>query len=201
MTRSYVAVDVNYGEGMSEPRDARLVNLLGALATGLSDRMQDAAHAIAHLDGSAPAALIALLDFSPSGTVQTLSEICGLTHSGGVRLVDRLAAAGYVERGPGRNARSVTVTLTSAGRTVALELRAARRSAIAGTIEALSARQRIELARACDSVITALTQQRLAQRAGGETPAGGALCRMCDFGACGRDVGDCPAARTADPSR
>lgn len=184
---------------MSEPGDARLVNLLGALATGLSDRMQDAAHAIAQLDGSAPAALIALLDFSPSGSVQTLSEICGLTHSGGVRLVDRLAAAGYVARGPGRNARSLTVTLTPVGRTVALDLRAARRSAIASAIQALSARQRVELARACDTVITALTEQRLAQRAKGAAPAGGALCRMCDFIACGRAVGDCPAARTASP--
>lgn len=182
---------------MSEPGDARLVNLLGALATGLSDRMQDAAHAITQLDGRAPAALIALLDFSPSGSVQTLSEICGLTHSGGVRLVDRLAAAGYVARGPGRNARSLTVTLTPVGRTVALDLRAARRSAIASTIQALSARERVELARACDTVITAVTEQRLAQRAKGAAPAGGALCRMCDFIACGRAVGDCPAARTA----
>ena len=185
---------------MSAPRDARLVNLLGALATGLTDRIQDAAHAVAQLEGTAPAALIVLLDFSPSGSVQKLSEICGLTHSGSVRLVDRLAAAGYVERGPGRTARSVTVTLTPAGRAVALDLRTARQSAIAGTIEALSARQRAELAQACDTVITALTEQRLAQRAAGAAPAGGALCRMCDFSACGRDVGDCPAARTASPN-
>ncbi len=101
---------------MTRSEDARLANLLGAVATGLTDRIEDAARDTAGIDGNDLAALIALLDFSPSGTVQALSQVCGLTHSGGVRLVNRLAAAGYVERGPGGNARSITVTLTAAGR-------------------------------------------------------------------------------------
>jgi MarR family transcriptional repressor of emrRAB len=197
MTRSYILVCVNYGEVVSRSDDARLANLLGALAVGLTDRMQDAANDTAGLDGSDPAALIALLDFSPDGTVRALSQICGLTHSGGVRLVNRLASAGYVERRPGRNARSVTVTLTTAGRTVALELRAARHAAIAAAMNDLSREQREELLTACEVLISALTAQRLARRTVGETPAGGALCRLCDFGACQRAAGNCPAARTS----
>jgi DNA-binding MarR family transcriptional regulator len=141
--------------------------------------------------------LIALLDFSPAGTVQALSQICGLTHSGGVRLVNRLGVAGYVERGPGRNARSVTVTLTPSGREIALELRAARHAAIAATMTDLTMSQREDLTTACEALISALTTYRLARRTDGDSPAGGALCRLCDFGACERADDNCPAALTA----
>lgn len=174
-----------------------MANLLGAVATGLTDRMQDAAHDAAWLDGSDPVALVALLDFSPDGTVQALSQVCGLTHSRGVRLVNRLVGAGYAERNPGRNARSISVTLTPAGRAAANALRAARQAAIRATISDLTTREREELARTCATLIGALAEQRLARRRDGRSPAGGALCRLCDFGACQRADGNCPAARTA----
>jgi MarR family transcriptional repressor of emrRAB len=186
---------VNYGGAVSSAADARLANLLGAAAIGITDRMQDAARAAAGLDGSDPTALVALLDFSPHGTIEALSQICGLTHSGAVRLVNRLVAAGFVTRDPGSNARSVAVTLTGTGRTVALELRAARHQAIAETVAGLSSQQRAELASACEVLIGALRADRLARRADGEPPAGGALCRLCDFGACQRPQGNCPATR------
>lgn len=182
---------------MNRPADARLANLLGALATGLTDRMQEVAWQVARLDSSSAAALIALLDFSPAGPIQTLSQICGLTHSGGVRLVNRLAVAGYVERSSGRDARSITVGLTHTGQAAALELRAARHAAIAATMADLTTSQRQNLATACDALIAALTTHRLAIRADGRMPAGGALCRLCDFAACERADGNCPAARTA----
>jgi MarR family transcriptional regulator, negative regulator of the multidrug operon emrRAB len=186
-----------YGSSVNTSRDPRLANLLGALSTGLTDVMHESTVAAADLEGAAPAALIALLDFSPDGSVHALSQVVGLTHSGAVRLVDRLVAAGYAERSPGRDARSVTVTLTAAGTVVARRVRAARHSAITRTIRQLSDSQRVALTELCESLITELAQQRLQQRAAGGTPAGGALCRMCDFTACGRDHGACPAAQTA----
>jgi rubrerythrin len=42
-----------------------------------------------------------------------------------------------------------------------------------------------------------LASLRIQQRAMGEAPAGGWLCRLCDFDACGRPAGQCPAARAA----
>jgi MarR family transcriptional regulator, negative regulator of the multidrug operon emrRAB len=180
-------------------RDARLANLLGALATGLVDRVSAASSETAHLDGSAPAALVALLDFSPHGSVHVLSQIVGLTHSGGVRLVDRLVAAGLVERGAGADARSITVSLTRRGRTVAHGIRRERSAEIRDAMVGLTERQRAELVHACEIVIANLTRQRLAERAAGGLPAGGALCRLCDFDACGRLVATCPAASAADP--
>jgi MarR family transcriptional regulator, negative regulator of the multidrug operon emrRAB len=186
-----------YGCSVNTSPDPRLANLLGALSTGLTDVMHESTVAAADLEGAAPAALIALLDFSPDGSVQALSQVVGLTHSGAVRLVDRLVAAGYAERGAGRNARSVAVTLTPTGAAVAHRVRAARHRAIARTIGQLSDSQRATLTELCENLISELTQQRLEQRAAGSTPAGGALCRMCDFVACGRDHGACPAAQTA----
>jgi DNA-binding MarR family transcriptional regulator len=193
MTRSHIEAGVNYGGVVGSSADARLANLLGAAAIGITDRLQDAARDAAGLDGSDPTALIALLDFSPHGTIEALSQICGLTHSGAVRLVNRLVAAGHVSRDPGSNARSVAVTLTAAGRKVALRLRAARHEALAETMAGLTRSQRAELAKACETLIGALRADRLARRATGESPAGGALCRLCDFGACQRPQGNCPA--------
>jgi MarR family transcriptional repressor of emrRAB len=182
---------------MTAPRDARLANLLGAAATGLSDAIDSAITSASGLDRAAATALVALLDFSPSGTVEALSRVVGLTHSGAVRLVDRLATAGYVERGPGRNARSVTVTLTAAGRNVASRVRAARREAAARAVSQLSRTERASLTGVLEGIIATETAQRLAKRAAGGEPSGGALCRLCDFAACGRPAGKCPAARTA----
>jgi DNA-binding MarR family transcriptional regulator len=178
---------------MRTSRDARLANLLGAVATGLVDRVADTVDTTA-LDSRAQMALVALLDFSPKGSVHTLSQVVGLTHSGAVRLVDRLVDAGYVHRGPGADDRSVSIGLTRSGRTVANRVRDRRHDAITDAMTGLSDRQRDDLVRACESVIANLTRDRLDRRAAGERPGGGALCRMCDFAACGRPAGRCPAA-------
>ena len=52
-------------------------------------------------------------------TVNQLCNVLGLTHSGAVRLIDRLAEAGLVTRGPGDDKRSRSITLTAQGRAVA----------------------------------------------------------------------------------
>jgi MarR family transcriptional repressor of emrRAB len=159
--------------------------------------MESAMLTAAGLDGSAPAALVAFLDFSPHGSIRALSRVVGLTHSGAVRLADRLVAAGYVDREPGVDARSLGLALTPAGRTLAQRVRAARESAVTQGLAGLSGDQRATLAEICEQLIATLTRLRLEQRAAGREPAGGALCRMCDFAACERHEGNCPAARAA----
>jgi MarR family transcriptional regulator, negative regulator of the multidrug operon emrRAB len=175
----------------------RLANLLAAAALGLSDRIQELGPKVAGLDAAAATALVALIDFSPHGSLRQLSQILGLTHSGTVRLVDRLAAGGLVTREPGQDERSRAVTLTEHGRTAARAIRAGRHDAAAGLLDGLSDRQRDQLSRACEVLVANLTRQRLPQRAAGAPPAGGALCRLCDFTACGRSAGNCPAAGMA----
>lgn len=196
MIRSYNGLRIPVG-GMRGSRDPRLANLLGALSTGLNDGLHESTTAAAGLDGAAPAALVALLDFIPSGSVEALSQVVGLTHSGAVRLVDRLVVAGFVAREPGSDARSRSVTLTPEGGRRAHRVRTARQEAIARTIEQLTDGERAVLTELCERLIARLTRQRLKRRAANRTPAGGALCRMCDFAACGRDKGVCPAAQAA----
>jgi DNA-binding MarR family transcriptional regulator len=184
---------------VNEPTvDSRLVNLVAVTALGLTDRLHELGTQLAGVeDFTAATALVALLDFSPRGSLRQLSEILAMTHSGAVRLVDRLEAAGLVRREAGRDERSRAVVLTRKGRTAAQAMRAHRGSVTAGLLEGLSNRQRTQLTSVCELLVANLTRQRLTQRANSSIPAGGALCRWCDFGACGRPAGNCPAALVA----
>ncbi len=184
-------------QALKRRRDPRLANLLGAVATGITDAMSESAIAAADLDGAAPAALIALLDFVPSGSVLELSRIVGLTHSGAVRLVDRLAAEGLVARGASRDGRARSITLTASGTKLARQVRVARDRVMNRAIEHLTDNERATLRNLCERLVADITQRRLEQRRAGDTPAGGALCRMCDFRACEREEGNCPAAEAA----
>jgi MarR family transcriptional regulator, negative regulator of the multidrug operon emrRAB len=181
--------------------DDRLVNLLGALAVGLYDAAVGDVAAHAALDGTASAALVVLLDLARSGSVQALSRLVGLSHSGTVRLVNRLAEAGLVERRPGPDAHTIAVRLTRRGRAAAVRIRAGRHAAIVAALTGLTGPQREQLAATCELLIANLTAGRLAQRDAGGQPSGGALCRMCDPVACGRLAGNCPAARMASSNR
>jgi MarR family transcriptional regulator, negative regulator of the multidrug operon emrRAB len=173
-------------------RESRLANLVGAVATGMTDGIREAMCAAAELDPTSASALIALLDFTPRGSVQSLSQVIGLTHSGTVRLVDRLGGAGYVTRAPGGDARSRSIRLTTRGAALARSIRRGRERAILAPLETLSDSERAILSALCERLVGALTRERLEQRAAGGAPGGGALCRTCDFAACGRERGSCP---------
>jgi DNA-binding MarR family transcriptional regulator len=170
--------------------------MLGAAALGIADALDDAA-ADAGLDSTSAAALVAMLDLARAGSVQRLSRLIGISHSGTVRLVNRLADAALVKRSAGPDARTVTVRLTRRGQTVARRIRTARRAALEATLRGLSEAHRRQLTTICEILVANLTESRLAARRAGGAPSGGALCRMCDPVACGRPDGDCPAARTA----
>ncbi len=180
--------------------DARLANLLGALSLGLHDAV-DGTLEREGVDARTGAALVALLDFLPDGSVRRLSETIGVTHSGAVRVTDRLEACGYIQRAPADDLRAVRLRLTASGMRIARRIRAQRHAALASVLAGLTRQQRGDLATACEVMIATLTQQRLRQRQRGSSPSGGALCRMCDFAACERPQGRCPAARTASATR
>ena len=94
----------------TNPRDA---NLLGTLSLAVAGRIETATES--PLGPSAPAALSALDGFLGGEPIDALRQTLGLTHSGAVRLVDRLAEAGLAERRPGPDARTVAVVLTPVG--------------------------------------------------------------------------------------
>lgn len=169
------------------------VNVLGALSLVVADRMNAAVEAVAVLGPSAPAALAALHEFLDGGSVTQLSAVVGLSHSGAVRLVDRLAVEGLVERIGARDGRAVSVVLTSRGRRVALRICQARSNALTSALAALTADEVDNLAAALDKMLTTITLARADERSAhsNERPQPW-LCRLCDFAACGRSEGNCP---------
>ena len=96
---------------------AAAANVLGAVALAVpADPAGDSGRRTVRFGCGGAVGAYHVLDHP---TVDQLCQVLGLTHSGGVRLVDRLAGAGLVERGPGADRRSRSVRLTAAGRRAA----------------------------------------------------------------------------------
>ena len=83
----------------------------------------------------------------------------GLTPSGAVRLVDRLAAAGYVERGPAPTRRTVSLHLTDAGRDAAEQIHAARAEVLDGALAVLTPEERDTFAELTGRMLIGLMQR------------------------------------------
>ena len=168
-------------------------NVLGALARIVTDRTDDAIAAAAGQSVTAAAAVSALHHILDRPTVDAIGRVLGLSPSGAVRLVDRLAAAGYVTRGPGPDGRSRSVALTRKGQRAATRVSAARADILAAALSGLSTVEREQLHSLLSRVLGALVTQKVGTAPG----QGGWTCRLCDTAACGRPSGACPAANAA----
>ena len=82
----------------------RTGNVFGAVALAVVDRVSDAVASSTDQSESAAVGLSALHYLIRRPSIDTLRRVLGLTSSGAVRLVDRLAASGYVERREGDDA-------------------------------------------------------------------------------------------------
>jgi len=167
---------------------AQCANVLGALALVVTDQSAAAMAGSTDLSDSAASAISALSEFLDSPTLDDLRKVVGLTPSGVVRLVDRLAAAGLINRGPGPDGRSRAIVLTERGRAVATELKTARLAALQGMLEGLTATEQQTLHALLGRVMGTVVEQK----------SGGAwIFRQCDLGACRRSAGECPAQLAA----
>ena len=122
-------------------------NVLGALSLVVADEMSDAVAAAADQSLTAAAALSALEHFADGCSVDRLRRILGLTSSGTVRLVDRLAGAGEVRRREGPDGRTTSIELTAAGRRAARRVTAARAGVLEDALVDLSPAERDDLER------------------------------------------------------
>jgi len=163
-------------------------NLLGALSLMIADRMADAMGEAGGRPESAAAALSALLHFLDSPSVDLLRQVLGLTSSGTVRLLDKMAESGYVDRGPGADRRSTTVTLTGAGRAAASRVSAARAGVLHGALAGLTDAERDLLRQVMGKVLVGLMREPGAVRW---------MCRLCDTGTCRGAAGGCPVGNAA----
>lgn len=171
---------------MSAPR-AATANVLGALALVITDQL-DAATSPAGGGGSATAALSALDQFLDKPSVTRLRDVLGLTHSGTVRLLERLDTAGLITRGAGPDGRTRSIRLTPRGRRSARSAAEQRAAYLDAVLDGLTAS---ELQTLHDLLARLMTQ------AVNLKDSGAWICRRCDLRACSRPEGHCPAATAA----
>lgn len=169
--------------------EQRTANLLGALAVVLGDRVDAALRAAGGLSAREAAALVTLRNYAEREPLSVLERALGLSQPGAVRLADRLAERGLVQRrrdGPDR--REVRLSLTSAGRAAADAALRGRTGALEALLGSLAPADR----RALESVLEGLLAAATASRADART-----TCRLCDAVACGHPA-RCPVTRAAD---
>lgn len=184
----------SYNQQVSVRATARLSNLLAALTLNLAEEGAAAMESAAGVKGAAGPALLALEEFLGDAHVGRLADTLGLTHSGAVRLADQLEREGLVRRRRGPDRRRVEIALTPVGRRRAARVRRARDQVVEDTIADLDTGQVDLLETLLDQLVRTRVATRMGRRRAGGT--GPWWCRTCDFSACGRDVGRCPA-RTA----
>src|SRR4051812_1707755 len=188
----------SYNHRVPARATARLSNLLAALTLNLAEESEAAMETAAGVRGAAAPAILALDEFLGSAHVGRLADVLGLTHSGAVRLADQLEGEGLVRRRQGVDRRRVEIALTPAGRRRAARVRRARDRVVQDTIADLDTDQVASLEALLDQLVRTRVATRMERRRAGGT--GAWWCRTCDFSACGRDTGRCPAraAATAD---
>ena len=155
---------------------ARQANLLGTASLLVADRLRAATESGVPPGADAPAALVALHTFLGGATIDALSRVLALSHSGTVRLIDRLAQAGLVERRPNPDGRAVALHLTAGGTRAARRAMAAREAVAGAALEPLDPAERAELARLLEKLLAGLVEDHAAARR---------CCRLCDVDACG----------------
>ena len=162
----------------------RTANLLGAHALVVADRMRDAAG----MELSSAAVLSALETFADGASIDQLRRVLGLSHSGGVRIVRRLASQGLVAReADPTDRRAVRLHLTAEGRRAARGVIAARKETLAALLAPLGTREAAELERLLERLLAAVTDDR---------EAANRICRLCDPDVCGHPEG-CPVTQAA----
>lgn len=159
-----------------------LVNLVGVFLGEWGDRVRVALEGVVGAAGSAPAALLAL-DTWPDRSVDFLAGVLGLTHSGTVRLVDRLSHEGWVERLAGVDGRTAALRLTRRGRSVAGAAREERRRLLVGLVTQLDEREQEVLRGAMVRILREDPRTRTEARR---------ACRLCDHSVC--EGSECPVS-------
>lgn len=146
---------------------SREANLLGACSLAIAERLPLAA---------GDAALVALSTWLAGATVDRLARVLGLTHSGAVRLADRLERDGLLERRAGTDGRTRALHVTTGGARRAADLQAGRFAALEDVLEPLDAGQRAALEPILESLLTGMASDH---------DAAGHTCRLCDPDVCG----------------
>jgi DNA-binding MarR family transcriptional regulator len=155
--------------------DDYLANLIGVFATTISTLIEREISEVGGRSISHNSALVTIRNH-PNDTIDMLSKVLGITHSGAVRLVDTLESEGRVERHrSGDDGRAVVLRLTAKGRSEANKVLRARGRVTKAFFEKLTAEQRAVLAPMLETALESFTDGHESARR---------ICRLCDEGAC-----------------
>lgn len=167
----------------TEPDGARAhtANILGALALLIQDRVESLWQSALDLSPMAAAALVQI-DNEPGSSIEGVAGRIGLTHSATVRVIDKLAERGLVEKDRARqDARAQSLKLGKAGKRTVQELHAARNRVTDDLLSGLGAHQRQALEGAISTILHRTVEP------GREADV---TCRVCDDRRCSPDL--CP---------
>jgi DNA-binding MarR family transcriptional regulator len=162
-------------------------NILGTLAQTIVDRQAIGMDAVAGFGGNAPAALVSL-HYYPDRPIAFLAHRLRISHPGTVQLVDRLAAAGLVERLHAVDGRTRHLRLTDEGEVIAAAVQAQRMRVLERALSSVDDEACQSLVATLAGMLEALTDDLLTSEY---------MCRLCDERACPDDR--CPVER-AEPS-
>jgi DNA-binding MarR family transcriptional regulator len=153
---------------------SRTTNVLGAWLLAAGGEVAASAGAAGLSAGEAAA--VVLVANNPGRSLDWLRGRLGLSHSGTVRLVDRLGALGLLRRGAAvHDGRMIALTLTGAGAERVARIHAARADVVDRLLSGLPAaagRELVELAAA---------QLRRGLRTAVQADV---TCRLCDVAVC-----------------
>lgn len=149
-------------------------NLLGALSLSLTDRMRAAVAGATGFGGEAAAALVTI-GAEPDSSIGFIADVIGLTHSGTVRLLDKLEDDGLVARKPGPDARTAALRVTARGRRRVQAILKAREATLLDAVDCLTARQTAALADALRPLLVQQMKEPIDEHI---------ICRLCDTGTC-----------------
>jgi MarR family transcriptional regulator, negative regulator of the multidrug operon emrRAB len=156
-------------------------NILGALAVLIQDRVEGVWQASLDLSPMAAAALVQI-DNEPGSSIEAVASRIGLTHSATVRVVDKLAERGLVDKDRARkDARAQSLTLSRAGKRLAQQLHEARNQVTDDLLADLAPAQRAALEQTIRTILHRCVEP------GREADV---TCRVCDDRRCSPDI--CP---------
>lgn len=162
----------------SASMNKRTSNLLGVLSLAVASRIENSFQDLLKHTGETPAALI-VIGYGLGPTNDRLRRVLGLSHSGTVRLVDRLVNDGLVERRAGRDMREISLYVTKRGKALRERLLKRRLTSINPLLETLTTEEQALLGELLYKVLSSLETTDMERRN---------LCRLCDKRVCN----ECP---------
>jgi DNA-binding MarR family transcriptional regulator len=153
---------------------ARAVNLLGAFVDAVYRRIEIRINADQGMGGGAPAAIV-MIGTNPARSLDFLARALELSHSGTVRLVDKLARERLVERRACADKRAVALVLTDRGTRRMRSILRARRECLETIFKTLGVQEQAQLTRSVELMLASITtSDQVAE----------CICRLCDEASC-----------------